>query len=155
MAPTSATGSLQARRGFTLVEVMVAVAIMGLAAGFILLAAPGREPNLTTEAARLGARLLHARDEAVLTNRTFEVRLSPAGYDFDVVTAGRRDAVKDGPFQAMGWVEGTMIEAAPARIAFDPTGGAQPVQVVLSRGPARMAVSVDAAGNVRVHAPGL
>ncbi len=152
MTPTSATGDRRA--GFTLVEVMVVVTIVGLAAGFVVLAVPDIRPSLSHEAGQLAAHLNEARQEAVLTNRTIEARLSAAGYDFDVAAAGGRTPLAAGPLSGRRWAQETRLAPVPLRISFDPTGQAQPVEVDLARGERRIAVSVDAAGNVAIHAPG-
>ncbi|HAJ03426.1 MAG TPA: type II secretion system protein GspH, partial [Brevundimonas sp.] len=54
MTPTSATGRADhARRaGFTFVEMMVTVAVIGLAATAVVLAAPDPTPRLPVEAER-------------------------------------------------------------------------------------------------------
>ncbi len=152
MTPTSATGD--PKSGFTLVEVMVVVTIMGLAASFVVLTAPGSGPSLAREADRLGARLARARQEAVLTNRTVEARVTAAGYDFDIVSAGARTPLDGGVWATQAWSAGTRAPGAPLRIAFDPTGQSQPVEVDLARNDQHISVTVDAAGNVGVHAPG-
>jgi len=51
--------------GFTLVELMVVIAIIGVAAGAVMLSMPDPRPTLAVEAERFAARLTLAREEAV------------------------------------------------------------------------------------------
>ncbi|MGO4611150.1 Tfp pilus assembly protein FimT/FimU, partial [Variovorax sp. 2RAF20] len=55
----------QRRGGFTLVELMIVLVIMGLLAGAVVRALPDGRPSLPQEAERVAAALLRARDEAV------------------------------------------------------------------------------------------
>lgn len=71
-------------RGFTLVEILVVVAIMALLAGFAMLAVRGRDAQalVDEEAARLQTLLTLAREEAVFRYRTIGVWLHAGGYRF-------------------------------------------------------------------------
>ena len=71
MTPTLATGACRgaSERGFTLVEVMVALLVMALLTSAVLLTAPDPGPRLAEEAERLAGRLAHAREAALTTNR--------------------------------------------------------------------------------------
>src|SRR5690606_39996616 len=77
-----ARGSEQ-RMGFTLVELMVVIAIIGVAAGAVVLSMPDPRPTLAVEAERLAARLTLAREEAVMTNRPVARHADTAGYGFE------------------------------------------------------------------------
>src|SRR5690606_24066603 len=77
-----ARGSEQ-RMGFTLVELMVVIAIIGVAAGAVMLSMPDPRPTLAVEAERFAARLTLAREEAVMTNRPVALRADAAGYGFE------------------------------------------------------------------------
>ena len=155
--PTSATGKAERRAGFTLVELMVVVTIIGLMSGLVVLSLPDGRPSLSTEAERFGARLLRAREEAVMSGRAVEVGVTPEGYDFTQSRGGERRPLTDGPFGPERWEPDTEVSGGagptPPPLVFDPTGGADPVEVVFQRGGERLRVSVDSAGEVRVHAP--
>lgn len=151
MTPTSATGRAErARRaGFTLVEMMVTVAILGLAASAVVLAAPDPTPRLPVEAERLAARLVRAREEAILTNRPVAVDIGAEGYGFRVRSEDGWTPLTAAPFERVAWEEGTRVEPTGA-VLFDPVGLAEPAQLSLSRDRARATVSVDLSGEVRL-----
>jgi len=158
MEPTSAIGKRARRAGFTLTEILVVLLILGLLGGAVLVAAPDLRPSLADEAERFGARLVRAKEEAVLTNRTIEVRITPQGYAFGISRGGERKPLEEKPFGPVEWAVDTTATLSGAderaRIAFDSTGFATPAEVNLFRANGRMRVAVDAAGNVRIDAPG-
>lgn len=151
MTPTSATGSRRARAGLTLVELMIVLVIVGLAASAVVMTLPDSRPSLDREAEVFAARLVRAREEAILTNRTIEVSADSEGYDFRVRRPGRRDPLTAAPFEPVRWEEGATAQAE-ALFVFDPTGTAQPAELALSREDQRALVTVDPAGEVRFNA---
>lgn len=156
--PTSATGARPAaERGFTLIELMVTLFIIGLMAGAVVLTLPNGEPRLDRDAERFAARLKRAREEAVLTNRSVEVRLDARGYGFRTERRGRWSDLDAAPFTAQAWSEGVRMAVKSAdgdpRVRFDATGAAGAAQVELARDRYRLVVRVDTAGNVTVDAP--
>jgi general secretion pathway protein H len=155
---TSATGTeARPEAGFTLIELMVVMFVIGLAGAAVLLTVPDGRPQVGREAETLAARLREARDEAVLTNRAVEARLDAAGYAFHVQRGGEWVALEASPFQPRAWGEGVAARLTSAdggrSVRFDPTGGAGPATVALSRAEARVTVAVDEAGNVQIDAP--
>ena len=70
-------------RGFTLVELMVVLTILALAATAVVLTIPGEERSVRSEADRLAARLAAARDVAVVEGRSVAVNFAPSGYGFE------------------------------------------------------------------------
>lgn len=132
------------------------VAIMGLAAGAVVLAVPDPRPPVGDEAERFAARLVRAREEALLTNRAVAVEATATGYAFSRFDGVEWSPLTDGPFGDELWAEDTAARAdgqpvdAPLRIVFDPTGVADAAALTLSRGPRAVTVAVDAAGEVRV-----
>lgn len=157
MTPTSATGRRQAAKaGFTLVETLVVVVIIGLAASLVLMSAPDPRANLTREAETFAAHLVRAREEAVLSNRIVEVRVDAGGYAFDIVRGGQREPLQERPFQRGEWADETVVDQGGefARIAFNPTGLTTPALVSLSRNGRRVNIELDGAGNVAIATPG-
>ena len=151
--PTSATGNRSdGQAGFTLTELMVVIAIMGLMASVVVLATTDGRPSGAREADRFAARLIRARDEALLTNRAVDVSVSPRGYVFRTRGPNGWAPLEDGPFAEVAWSPETRMTSAAAtdRVAFDPTGVATPADYVITRGRQSTRVRVDTAGNVRV-----
>ncbi len=137
--------------GFTLVELLMVVAIIGLAAGAVVLSVPDPRPAVGAEAERFAARLARAREESILTNRPVAVEATSAGYGFMVFDGARWAALSDGPFGPETWTAGTTLEPSQVRILFDPTGVAEPAAVTLTRDRDSRTVSVDGAGEVSLN----
>lgn len=138
------------RQGFTLVELLLVVAILALAAGAVILTAPNPHPSVTADADRFAARLVHAREEAILSNRPVAVEATTTGYDFSVFDGERWARLEDGPFEPQAWTNGTIValSVTPMRLVFDPTGVAEPATLTLSRDGRSHRVAVDGAGEV-------
>lgn len=154
MTPTSATGP-KGRAGFTLVELLLVLTVLSLAAAAVVLAMPDERPSLAREAERLAARLALARDAAIIDGRAFAVQVDEDGYSFAERREGAWRSLSRPPFESIVWEEDTVAavpEADAVRIVFDPTGLAEPMAVTLERDGERRTVTLDAAGEVRVAA---
>jgi general secretion pathway protein H len=138
------------RAGFTLVELLMVVAIIGLAAGAVVLSVPDPRPSVAEDAERFAARLSRAREEAILSNRPIAVDATAAGYDFMVFDGAAWSALDEGPFRPETWTAGTTVvpSATPVRIVFDPTGVADPAAMTLTRERHSRIIAVDGAGEV-------
>lgn len=143
-------------RGFTLIELMVVVTLMGLLAAAVVVNLPDPRGRLTDTAERFAARVAASRDRAVIEQRPMGLYVTPSGYGFEGWREGRWEPFSDGPFASAQWPSGTTLVAAGgqpgARFAFDALGlPDQPVDVVLSRDGERVTVVVDAGGDVAVR----
>ncbi|MBL0915694.1 MAG: GspH/FimT family pseudopilin [Sphingopyxis sp.] len=139
--------------GFTLVELMVVLAIMALAATVVVLTIPGEDRNVRTEADRLAARLAAARDVAVIEGRSVAVNFAPSGYGFERRIEGNWQPLPGRAFEQRNWPTDVRFVAgdgqAVTRILFDRVGTSPtPQAVMLSGGDAREIVRVSATGEV-------
>lgn len=128
---TSATGTSEAapargQAGFTLVELVVVIAIIGLASAALVLTLPGPDDRVRAAAAKLAAQAAAARDQAILTGQTGEFQPEVA--------------------------DGLVLAIDPASpIRFDATGLASPASITVSSGEASAHVAIDAAGGVHAR----
>lgn len=127
------------------------VAIIGLAAGAVVLSVPDPRPSVPEDAERFAARLSRAREEAVLSNRPVAVEATAAGYGFSSFDGEDWAALEDGPFGPERWSDGVSVSpAGPVRVVFDPTGVADPATLTLSRDGRASRVEIDGAGEVTI-----
>lgn len=141
------------RAGFTLVELMMTVAIIAMAGAAVVMVAPDPRPAVGAEAERFAARLASARDEAVLTNRPIAVETTTSGYGFQAFDGRVWTRLQEGPFKAVPWETGTIAEPGQeaALVVFDPTGVADPYRLTLRREGQARVVTVDGAGEVKIN----
>ena len=77
------------QRGVTLIELLVALAIVGLAAAVAVMSAPPPHGPARAEADRFAARLAAATDEVIVSGRTISLRATASGYSFDAYIGGK------------------------------------------------------------------
>ena len=137
------------RNGFTLVELMVVLVIIGLAATAVMLAMPEPGGSLEAEEERFAARAKAARDAAIVEARPVALRVDADGY----VVSRRRDG-EWRPEARQLWAEGTEAESAgprPGATRFDSTGLAEPLRLTLRRRGREVAVDIAQDGGVHVR----
>lgn len=139
--------------GFSLVEMMVVLMIMGLLASVAVLSMPGDERKLRGEAERFAARTSAARDEAIVGARPVLLVVSNEGYYFEQRSQGQWQALPGRGFDLTGWDDGTQVAADRQRIVFDTLGLASSEAAVrLERGGRAMIVRLRRDGKVALDA---
>lgn len=154
-----AAAALRVRRprpaagGFTLVELMVVLALIGLMGAAVALTLPPSTPAHAADAEALAAALTRARQEAILTTRAVEASVDAHGYAFAIQDFGGWRPL-DGALRARAWSPGVRPRLPQRQsrqvLQFDPTGSAEPATVALESGRGRARIAVDIAGEVSV-----
>lgn len=136
-------------QGFTLVELMVVLVIIGLAATAVMLAMPETGGSVQAEAERFAARAKAARDSAIVEARPVALAVDGAGYG-----VARRTAGEWRPVSRQEWADGTEIElrgTLAGGTRFDSTGLAEPMRLTLRRRGRAVAVDIGQDGEVHVR----
>ncbi|WP_164117001.1 GspH/FimT family pseudopilin [Sphingorhabdus sp. Alg239-R122] len=143
-----------AKQGFTLVEMLIVLFIIGLVAGIAIFTIPDPRGRLVNEAEKFAGRVIAARDNAVLQSRPMALALDTSGYRFEQRRAGAWQPHAEGPFAFTPWREGTVAQqmgGTDKRLIFDPVGLASgDMQVVLSREGDSVRVEISRNGDIRV-----
>jgi general secretion pathway protein H len=142
-----------AEHGFTLVELMVVLVIIGLMTGAVLLTMRDPRGGLSDEADRFAGRVRAAQDRAIVLARPMALWVSPIGYGFEEREKGRWVALDRKPLATTGWRGGIRAEAGQqgrTRLWFDTIGRAnEPMAFTLTRDGRSLPVSVGLDGRVK------
>lgn len=141
--------------GFTLVELMVVITVIGLAAAAAVWAMPDPRGRLSDEAARFAVRARIARDQAIVSARPVSLWVTAGGYGFDQRIGGQWVPFAEKGLRLERWREGTRAlvgdPGGRTRVTFDTTGLAdRPYDLRLERRGVAATVSIDADGSARV-----
>jgi general secretion pathway protein H len=148
--------------GFTLVEIMVVMVIIGITLGLVSLnAIPSPHQDLQNEAQRLTLLLQLARDEAIVRNRPVTFEATPERYHFLVRNETRWDPIvgddllrerdfKNGPLTLL-LDPASAGTVNPLRITFGREPVDKPFVLVLATGGSRVAIRADGVGHFTVE----
>jgi general secretion pathway protein H len=162
--PTSATGI---NRGFTLVEMLMVLVIIGLLSSVVVLTVPMGSASLRDEARVLAARLKLAAQESVMRGAATGALISPEGYAFYRLQNGKWIEVTDErAFARQVWRKGVTAETARTanmtsavsdkkvivpNVVFDPTGLSSTFSIALSAQSERLTVTANDKGEVVIR----
>jgi general secretion pathway protein H len=145
-----------AEHGFTLVELMVVVTMIALAAAVVVWVMPDPQGRVRDEAARFAARAQAAHDQAIVGAAPVSLWVTAGGYGFDRRASGRWLPLGERALRVERWQEGTRVrlgEGGRVRVVFDPTGLAdRPLDLRLERRGATASVRIEADGKAHVGA---
>lgn len=151
--PISVTGAKD-EQGFTLVELMIVLVIIGLMSAVVILTMPDPRGRLTTEAERFAARVQVARDGAVIDGRELSLTVDPLGYGFEERRRGEWRPVQERALARADWPQGTRVAIgrdARKTIIFDTTGlASEAATVTLRREGEQVAIAIGQDGTINV-----
>ena len=146
--------------GFTLVELLVVLAVLALATTLVILALPGESVILRNETGRLAAHIVVLRDAAVIEGRPAAVWITPTGYGFERRTRTGWQAMPGRAFAPHDWPPGVSVSLSDersdarsyGRIAFASVGTPnQSVTINLSGDTDRFTIAIGSSGQVSVN----
>lgn len=158
--PAAAVALRSRARGFTLVELLVVMVIIGVTLGLATLnALPSAQQSLRDDAERIALLLQLARDEAIVRNRQVAFEAEPERYRFLVrnelqwepVTVD--DLLRERPYRhgpLMLSVE-PPVSSSPLRITFGREPVDKPFVLTLARGDSHVAIRADGIGHFSVE----
>jgi len=144
--------------GFTMVEILAALAIMGMMASVVVMTLPGDDRAFRNEVKQLAARLEMAAEESIVTGRSLGFAISNDGYSFQQISNGAWAEIEQNRvFGRHDWSGATFVdfdrstffpreeeetEDSEAKtvtplMSFDPTGLAAQFSIRLERGESR------------------
>lgn len=149
-------------RGFTLLELLVVLVIVGLTLGFVSVnVMPSEQQALQNEAQRVALLMQLARDEAIVRNHPIAFEADSERYRFlmreDNVwkTLAQEELLREREFKrppvALSIMPAVAAESNPLRIVFGREPVDKPFVLTLSAGDASVAIRADGIGHFVVE----
>lgn len=143
------------QRGFSLVELMIVLMLIGVAATAVVLTIRPGGDDARAQATRLAVRTAALRDRAVIEGRAFGLWVTASGYGFERRIDGGWQPIDEGRLSRQDWQAGTATSVngiSNGRVRFDRVGlPDRTLRIDLSAGESRASVVIDAAGAVAVQ----
>jgi general secretion pathway protein H len=141
-----------AQRGFSLIELLVVIVIIGLLSTVAVLSMADPRGRISGDADRFAGRVRAARDAAIISGRPVALWVSATGYGFEKRQSGQWEPVSDGPLASASWSGGTNAAfsgVSQLRAVFDSIGRAdRALEFRLSRDERGLRVRMDFDGKV-------
>ncbi|MEO9467725.1 type II secretion system minor pseudopilin GspH [Parasphingorhabdus sp.] len=140
--------------GFTLVELMIVLVILGLTASLVVLTMSDGGGDLEQDAQRFAARTAALRDNAILQSRPMAVQVTSSGYSFLERRKGSWSVLEDKPFVSTNWSTGvapSLENRGSMLISFESTGlPSDQSEILLRRNDQQRSIIIAPMGDVRL-----
>ena len=138
------TPQVRSQGGFTLLEMLVVIALLGLVLGIVLQRGPVRSPavELRAAAGEVARTLQQARGRAVATNQVVATRFDVQGHTYDTDGGARRTLPATLSIRFTSVTPGAQTGGLPG-IGFAPDGSSSGGLLVLAEGARVIEVTVD------------
>lgn len=141
------------QRGFSLVELLVVIVIIGLLSTVVVITMADPRGRITGDADRFAGRVRAARDSAIVSGRPMALWVSQTGYGFQRREDGQWRALSEGPLAATDWSRDAQARfdgVSQLRMVFDTVGRAdQALDFTLARDQQQVRVRIDLDGRVK------
>ena len=141
----------EGQRGFTMVELMVVIVIIGLLSGAVMLTMADPRGRISGDIDRFAGRVRAARDSAIVSGGAVALWVSSGAYGFERRSQGQWESITDGPLASQNWSGDTraQIQGTQVRVVFDSVGRAdQPLSFALLRDGNEVRLRMDLDGKV-------
>lgn len=146
-------GAQKKANGFTLVELMIVIFIVGLMSAVVIITIPDAGNDVRQDSEQFAARVAAARDNAILQSRPMALWVAKSGYGFEILSGGQWIAPVDNAFASQNWQGSELIidRQGPIRIIFDSTGlPSDSFTINLQNAQYTRPISLNAAGDIKI-----